>query len=164
MGNGLWECVKTNPVYPIISCRGRVCLPEELFSGEQTSPLWTRRQYYSRFDTPCFLCRNRVSLIFILVFPPVSNPLHAFLSFLSRFISRTRRFRPFGYACLSVGLLQSSAADCIVRCSGPYSLLQWTVQSIAADCNNLPFKRPWPTLENGLFFPLFVIWHLNPQE
>ena len=31
---------------------------------------------------------------------------------------------------------------CIVRCSGPYSLLQWTVQSIAADCNNLPFKRP----------------------
>ena len=38
MGNGLWECVKTNPVYPIISCRGRVCLPEELFSGEQTSP------------------------------------------------------------------------------------------------------------------------------
>ena len=93
----------------------------------------------------------------ILVFPPVSNPLHAFLSFLSRFISRTRRFRPFGYACLSVGLLQSSAADCIVRCSGPYSLLQWTVQSIAADCNNLPFKRPWPTLENGLFFPLFVI-------
>ena len=68
--------------------------------------------------------------------------LHAFLSFLSRFISRTKRFRPFGYACLSVGLLQSPAADCIVRCSGPYSLLQWTVQSIAADCNNLPFKRP----------------------
>ena len=85
------------------------------------------------------------------------QPLHAFSSFLSRFISRTKRFRPFGYACLSVGLLQSPAADCIVRCSGPYSLLQWTVQSIAADCNNLPFKRPWPTLENGLFFPLFVI-------
>ena len=40
------------------------------------------------------------------------------------------------------GLLQSPAADCIVRCSGPYSLLQWTVQSIAADCNNLPFKMP----------------------
>ena len=188
MGNGLWECVKTNPAYPIISCRGRVCLPEELFSGEQTSPLRTRRQYYPRFDTPCFLCRNRASLIFILAFPlfffiiklhlrkestgrsetpvddkrqslspPVSNPLHAFLSFLTRFISRTRRFRPFGYACLSVELLQSSAADCIVRCSGPYSLLQWTVQSIAADCNNLPFKRPWPNLENGLFFPLFGI-------
>ena len=82
---------------------------------------------------------------------------HAFLSFLHRCISRTKRFRPFGYACLSVGLLQSSAADCIVRCSGPYSLLQWTVQSIAADCNNLPFKRPWPTRGNGLFFPLFVI-------
>ena len=85
------------------------------------------------------------------------QPLHALLSFLSRFISRTKRFRPFDYACLSVGLLQSPAADCIVRCSGPYSLLQWTVQSIAADCNNLPFKRPWPNLENGLFFPLFVI-------
>ena len=85
------------------------------------------------------------------------QPPHAFLSFLSRFISRTKRFRPFDYACLSVGLLQSPAADCIVRCSGPYSLLQWTVQSIAADCNNLPFKRPWPNLENGLFFPLFVI-------
>ena len=70
------------------------------------------------------------------------QPLHAFLSFLSRFISRTKHFRPFDYACLSVGLLQSPAADCIVRCSGPYSLLQWTVQSIAADCNNLPFKRP----------------------
>ena len=83
-------------------------------------------------------------------FDPVLNSL-------SRFISRTKRFRPFGYACLSVELLQSPAADCIVRCSGPYSLLQWTVQSIAADCNNLPFKRPWPNLENGLFFPLFVI-------
>ena len=85
------------------------------------------------------------------------QPLHAFLSFLSRFISRTKRFRPFDYACLSVELLQSPAADCIVRYSGPYSLLQWTVQSIAADCNNLPFKRSWPTLGNGLFFPLFVI-------
>ena len=83
--------------------------------------------------------------------------LHAFLSFPSRFISRTKRFRPFGYACLSVGLLQSPAADCIVRCSGPYSLLQWTVQSIAADCNNLPFKRPWSAIGNSLFFPLFVI-------
>ena len=89
--------------------------------------------------------------------PPVFNPCMRFLSFLRRFISRAKRFRPFDYACLSVGLLQSPAADCIVRYSGPYSLLQWTVQSIAADCNNLPFKRPWPTLENGLFFPLFVI-------
>ena len=85
------------------------------------------------------------------------QPLHAFLSFLSRFISRTKRFRPSDYACLSVELLQSPAADCIVRCSGPYSLLQWTVQSTAADCNNLPFKRTWLTPGNGLFFPLFVI-------
>ena len=85
------------------------------------------------------------------------QPLHALLSFLSRFISRTKCFRPFGYARLSVGLLQSPAADCIVRCSGPYSLLQWTVQSIAADCNNLLFKRPWLILRNRLFFPLFVM-------
>ena len=85
------------------------------------------------------------------------QPLHAFSSFLSRFISRTKRFRPFGYARLSVELLQSPAADCMIHCSGPYSLLQWTVQSIAADCNNLPFKRPWSAIGNGLFFPLFVI-------
>ena len=63
------------------------------------------------------------------------QPLHAFLSFLSRFISRTKRFRPFGYACLSVELLQSPAAG----------------------CNNLPFKRPYPPPGNGLFFPLLVI-------
>ena len=37
------------------------------------------------------------------------------------------RFRPLDYACLSVELLQSPAADCMIRCSGPYSLLQWTV-------------------------------------
>ena len=37
-----------------------------------------------------------------------------------------------------------------------HSLLQWTVRSTAADCNNLPFKKPWPTPGNGLFFPLFV--------
>ena len=49
------------------------------------------------------------------------------------------------------------AMDCIVRCSGPYSLLQWTVQSAAGDCNNLPFKRSWLSLRNGLFLPLFVI-------
>ena len=85
------------------------------------------------------------------------HPLHAFLSFLSRFISRTKRFRPFGYARLLVELLQSPAADCMIHCSGPYSLLQWTVQSIAADCNNLLFKRPWLILRNRLFFPLFVI-------
>ena len=85
------------------------------------------------------------------------QPLHAFLSFLSRFISRTKRFRPFGYARLLVELLQSPAADCMIHCSGPYSLLQWTVQSTAADCNNLPFKRPWLILRNRLFFPLFVM-------
>ena len=43
---------------------------------------------------------------------------------LSRFISRTKHFRPFDYACLSVELLQSSAVDCIVRYRRPYSLLQ----------------------------------------
>ena len=78
----------------------------------------------------------------LMLSPPVFNPCMRFLSFLRRFISRTKRFRPFDYACLSVGLLQSPAADCIVRYSGPYSLLQWTVRSTAADCNNLPFKRP----------------------
>ena len=83
--------------------------------------------------------------------------LHTFLNSLSRFISQTKRFRPFDYACLSVGLLQTPAMDCIVRCSGPYSLLQWTVQSAAGDCNNLPFKRSWLSLRNGLFLPLFVI-------
>ena len=70
------------------------------------------------------------------------QPLHTFLNSLIRFIRQPKRFRPFDYACVSVGLLQSPAADCIVRCSGPYSLLQWTVQSIAGVCNNLPFKRP----------------------
>jgi len=29
------------------------------------------------------------------------------------------RFRPFDYACLSVGLLQSAAMDCTVHCSRP---------------------------------------------
>ena len=24
-----WECAKTKPTYPIVSCRGRVCLPED---------------------------------------------------------------------------------------------------------------------------------------
>ena len=62
------------------------------------------------------------------------------------------------YQVLSYGLLSLFVRTVtIVFGSGPYSLLQWTVQSIAADCNNLPFKRPWPTPGNGLFFPLFVI-------
>ena len=82
----------------------------------------------------------------------------SFLSFLNRFISRTKRFHSFNYACLSVELLQSSAADCMVRCSGPYSLLQWTVQSIAVDCNNLPFKRTWLPPGNGLFWLSGNLW------
>ena len=67
------------------------------------------------------------------------------------------RFRPLDYACLSVELLQSPTVDCIVRYRRPYSPLQWTVRSAVEDCNNLPFKRTWLSLRNGLFFPLFVI-------
>ena len=37
------------------------------------------------------------------------------LSSLRRFVSRTKRFRPLDYACLSVELLQSPAADCMIR-------------------------------------------------
>ena len=76
----------------------------------------------------------------IQIFPPTHS------------ISRAKRFRPFDYACLSVELLQSSAVDCIVRYSRPYSPLQWTVQSAGGDCNNLPFKKPWLTIRNGLLF------------
>ena len=79
------------------------------------------------------------------------------LSSLHRFVSRTKRFRPLDYACLSVELLQSPAADRTVHCSRLYGPLQRIIQSTAADCNNLPFKKPWPTPGNGLFFPLFVI-------
>ncbi|WP_419556027.1 hypothetical protein, partial [Phocaeicola sp.] len=62
------------------------------------------------------------------------------------------------YQVLSYGLLSLFVRTVtIVFGSGPYSLLQWTVRSIAADCNNLPSKKPWPTPGNGLFFPLFVI-------
>ncbi|WP_237037966.1 hypothetical protein [Phocaeicola faecalis] len=43
---------------------------------------------------------------------------------LSHFISRTKRFRPFDYACLSVGLLQTPAMDCTVYRSRLYSPLQ----------------------------------------
>ncbi len=49
------------------------------------------------------------------------------LSSLRRFVSRTKRFRPLDYACLSVGLLQSPAADCMIRCSGLYGPLPQTV-------------------------------------
>ena len=38
-----------------------------------------------------------------------------------------------------------------------HSLLQWTVQSIIADCNNLLFKRTWLSLRNGLLFLWLVI-------
>ena len=34
------------------------------------------------------------------------------------------RFRPLDYACLSVELLQSPAADCMIRCSGPFNGLE----------------------------------------
>ena len=38
------------------------------------------------------------------------------LSSLHRFVSRTKRFRPLDYACLSVGLLQSAATNHTVHC------------------------------------------------
>ena len=90
---------------------------------------------------------------------------------LSHFISRPKRFRPFDYACLLVRLLQTPAVDCIVHYGRPYSPLQWTVQSAAGDCNNLPFKRPWLTARNGLLFPLWGIrykeikqWFKSPRK
>ena len=46
------------------------------------------------------------------------------LSSLHRFVSRTKRFRPLDYACLSVGLLQSPAADRTVHCSSVRYRLQ----------------------------------------
>ena len=62
----IWECrnenskrsyVKTQPGYPIVSCRGRVCpnTQSKLLSGGRTSPLRTKRQHYPRFDTTPFL-------------------------------------------------------------------------------------------------------------
>ena len=49
--------VKTQPGYPIVSCRGRVCpnTQSKLLSGGRTSPLRTKRQHYPRFDTTPFL-------------------------------------------------------------------------------------------------------------
>ena len=64
------------------------------------------------------------------------------LNSLSRFISRAKRFHPFYYACLSVGLLQSTAMDYTVYGNGLYSPPQRTVRSTVGDCNNLPFKKP----------------------
>ena len=74
--------VKTKPVYPIVSCRGRVACPKtqnKLFSGERTSPLRTKRQHYPRFDihpqkpdksvvlfTPLHLPNNRKVFTFSL--------------------------------------------------------------------------------------------------
>ena len=78
--------------------------------------------WFARPKTVYFVSSGRQTLSPDVVYSGFQS-LYAFLSFLSRFISRTNHFRPFGYACLSVGLLQSPAADCIVRCSGPYSLL-----------------------------------------
>ena len=52
----------------------------------------------------------------LMLSPPVFNHCLRFLSFLRRFISRAKRFRPFGYACLSVGLLRSTTVDCTVHC------------------------------------------------
>ena len=53
------EYPKTKPAYPIVSCRGKVCLPEDTKQtvfGRATSPLRTKRQHYPHFDTlPCFL-------------------------------------------------------------------------------------------------------------
>ena len=83
------------------------------------------------------------------------------LNSLSRFINRTKRFPPFGYACLSVELLQSSTVDCIVRCRRLYSPLKQTVQSIIVDCNNLPFKKPWLTVKNSLLLQLAVCFSLS---
>ena len=71
------------------------------------------------------------------------QPLHALLSFLSRFISRTKRFRPFGYACLSVGLLQSPAVDCTVHCNEPYSPLPETVVIRRTDRHNRKDENAW---------------------
>ena len=45
------------------------------------------------------------------------------LSSLRRFVSRTKRFHPLDYACLSVELLQSPAADRTVHCSRLYGPL-----------------------------------------
>ena len=49
------------------------------------------------------------------------------LSSLRRFVSRTKRFRPLDYACLSVELLQSPAVDRTVCYSGLYGPLPQTV-------------------------------------
>ena len=49
------------------------------------------------------------------------------LSPLRRFVSRTKRFRPLDYACLSRRITTVSG-------SGLYDSLQWTVQSATVDC------------------------------
>ena len=111
--------------------------------------------------TPLPTCRHnvifRVSRHYTLRFPSSAYVLNS----LSRFINRTKRFPPFGYACLSVELLQSSTVDCIVRCRRLYSPLQQTVQSIIVDCNNLPFKKPWLTVKNSLLLQLAVCFPLS---
>ena len=46
--------VKTKPDYPIVNCRGRVCLPEDT---KQTVFGRAKRQHYPRFDNPFLLYR-----------------------------------------------------------------------------------------------------------
>ncbi|WP_237040835.1 hypothetical protein [Phocaeicola faecalis] len=51
-----WECVKTKPGYPIVSCRGRVRLPEDTKQtvfGRANLALRTKRQHYPHFAPPC---------------------------------------------------------------------------------------------------------------
>ncbi|RGF14597.1 hypothetical protein DW175_14085 [Bacteroides sp. AM16-15] len=49
---------------------------------------------------------------------------------------KNKPFPGVGQGFLNGRLLQSAAVDCMIRCSGPYSLLQWTVRSAAGDCSN----------------------------
>ena len=74
------------------------------------------------------------------------QPLHTFLNSLSRFIRQPKRFRPFDYACVSVGLLQSPAADCIVRYSGLYSPLPKSVIIFRSKGLNRPYETAYSSL------------------
>ena len=75
------------------------------------------------------------------------------LSSLRRFVSRTKRFRPLDYACLSVELLQSPAADCMIRCSdrtvcysGLYGPLPQTVIIFRSKDLGRPRGTAYPSL------------------
>ena len=63
------------------------------------------------------------------------------LSSLRRFVSRTKRFRPLDYACLSVGLLQSPAADRTVHCSRLYGPLPKTIVTVRTKRLNSPHDK-----------------------